>query len=172
MSKQDFENELDLLLSLSSYIMEPIQQQYINMDKYIDTLRLQNLYDKKAINDYYNQIYALLVKDKVVSTKWKHEYQMFELIISVYQDARYQYYADWVSPQNYDVYVPSIKTAFEFQGLQHYEAVDFWGGTSGFSKRQELDERKRLLSAQNGIKLVEWKYDEPITLKTLNQKLE
>lgn len=103
LSKRDFKNELDLLLSLSDYIMKPIQQQYIKMGKYIDSLKLQNLYDKKIINDYCNQIYALLVKDKVVPTKWKHEYQMFELIISVYQDARYQYYADWVSPQNYDV---------------------------------------------------------------------
>lgn len=60
----------------------------------------------------------------------------------------------WLCNQHLDVYVPSIRTAIEYQGEQHEESIEHWGGIEGLKKRQELDERKRLLCAENSIRLL------------------
>lgn len=33
-----------------------------------------------------------------------------------------------------DIYIPSLNTAIEYQGLQHFQPVDFYGGGKGFYK--------------------------------------
>lgn len=162
-----FENELNLYMTLANGIMEPIQQQYIKMFEYVKCNNNNNY-----IKNYCNEIYNDLVVNHAIPTKWKHEAQMFDLIVANFPDARFQYYAEWIAPQNYDVYIPSIRTAFEFQGLQHYESVDFFGGDVALKKRNELDNRKRMISENENIRLIEWKYDEPIMKKILDEKLK
>lgn len=54
----------------------------------------------------------------------------------------------------------------------YFEPIDFWGGEEGFKYRQKLDEQKRKLCIENNIKLIEWRYDEPISQIMLNKKLK
>jgi hypothetical protein len=39
---------------------------------------------------------------------------------------------DWLAGQRFDVWLPEISVAVEFNGIQHYEPVDFFGGESGY----------------------------------------
>ena len=64
--------------------------------------------------------------------------------------------------QELDVYVPSLKIGVEYQGRQHYDPVEFFGGDEGLRYRQELDKKKRMLCKENDILLVEFRYDESI----------
>lgn len=66
----------------------------------------------------------------------------------------YQKRFSWLSLQSLDFYLPKHNVAIECQGIQHFQAIDFFGGDSGLTKTKERDERKRKLCNENGIKLI------------------
>jgi len=49
--------------------------------------------------------------------------------------------------------------AIEFQGKQHYEPIEFFGGLERFNKQQEYDNRKRKYCINNNIILIEIPYN-------------
>lgn len=55
-----------------------------------------------------------------------------------------------------------ILCIIEYQGIQHYNCVDYFGGQEGFEKQQYRDNLKRQYCKENNIKLIEipyWDYD-------------
>lgn len=50
----------------------------------------------------------------------------------------------------------------EYNGKQHYEPIDYFGGELRFKKQQERDELLREYCCKNEIKLLEYKYDIPL----------
>ena len=68
---------------------------------------------------------------------------MFRIAKSLYRDAVFQYHEDWLGRQSLDVYIPRLNLGIEYQGIQHYEPVEFFGGEDGLRSRKELDQRKR-----------------------------
>lgn len=58
----------------------------------------------------------------------------------------------------FDFYIPSIKTAIEYDGRQHYEPVELWGGVEGYNNRKMHDDMKNKYCQQNGINLIRLPY--------------
>lgn len=52
------------------------------------------------------------------------------------------------------------KYAIEFQGIQHFQPVDFFGGEKGFIEQQRRDNIKREYCKNNNIILIECNYDD------------
>ena len=123
---------------------------------------------KRKRNNIYNKAIAKGFK----LNKWSSEQSLYALIVKYFNDAIYQYQDKWLGLQSLDVYIPSLKIAFEYQGEQHYSATDFFGGEEKFKIRQERDARKRALCLENGVTLIEWRYDEEITKEILATKLK
>jgi hypothetical protein len=74
---------------------------------------------------------------------------------------------------SYDFHVPYYNMLIEFQGKQHENPVDVFGGQEQFKVQQEHDRRKREYARLHGITLIEiWYYDidniEDILLNYLN----
>lgn len=46
----------------------------------------------------------------------------------------------------------------EYNGIQHYEANDYFGGEEQFKKQKEHDKRKRDYAKKHGYKLITIKY--------------
>lgn len=63
-----------------------------------------------------------------------------------------------ISPLSYDFYIPSHKLLIEYQGLQHYEPVEFFGGEEIFEKQKIHDEMKREYARDKGYLLLEIPY--------------
>lgn|SRR5574344_1245565 len=61
---------------------------------------------------------------------------------------------------NYDFYISSWNMLIEFQGIQHYQPVEYFGGKESFLTQQEHDKRKRDYAKQNGIILLEIRFDQ------------
>lgn len=120
---------------------------------------------RKHAKSKYDAEKKILLEKEELNIRWKGEYSMFKLARDLYKDAIYQYHVDWLGLQSIDVYIPSIKVGIEYQGIQHFEPVDFFGGKEGLEYRQELDEKKRWLCKENGISLLEWRYDDALTVK-------
>lgn len=70
-----------------------------------------------------------------------------------------EYSPEFLGLLRYDFYIVELNIAVEWNGKQHYEPIDFFGGEDSFNKTVKRDMRKRILSEKNGIKLIELKYD-------------
>ena len=57
-----------------------------------------------------------------------------------------------------DGYNEELKIAFEYQGLQHYEAVEYFGGEESMLAQQKRDNLKKELCEKNNIILIEIPY--------------
>lgn len=103
---------------------------------------------------------------------WVSEMQLYNLVKEVFPDAQHHVIPAWLKPQELDVYVPSKKLGFEYQGIQHYEPLEFFGGKEALDRRRSLDERKKRQCRSNGIVLIEWRFDEPIDRALFLQKIK
>jgi hypothetical protein len=102
---------------------------------------------------------------------WTSELALLDLFRAIWPNAKHQWRPWFLGRQSIDIYIPEINLAVEYQGQQHYEPVALFGGEEGFNNTQARDERKRLLLEANGVLLLEWKYDAPITKERLTSKL-
>ena len=104
-----------------------------------------------------------LIAKGVINKKWKSETTLFQLVKAQFTDAIFQYRPAWLAPQSLDIYIPSLRIGIEYQGIQHYESIDFFGGDEAFNHRQALDKRKQDRCLLNSVKLIEWNYHISLT---------
>ena len=57
-------------------------------------------------------------------------------------------------PLPFDFYLDDYNTCIEYQGEQHYKAIDFWGGEESFQYRQNNDNIKKKYCEDNNINLI------------------
>jgi predicted nucleic acid-binding Zn-ribbon protein len=65
----------------------------------------------------------------------------------------------------FDFYIPELNMCIEYDGEQHFKAVDHFGGEEGLKTRQFHDQIKTSYCEQNNILLLRIKYDENIEEK-------
>jgi hypothetical protein len=72
----------------------------------------------------------------------------------------------------FDFYLPSKNTCIEYNGLQHYKVVEYFGGIDSFIEGQKRDIIKEQYCSDNKIKLIIIKYSDNIreNLMTLLKK--
>ena len=73
----------------------------------------------------------------------------------------------------FDFYLPQYNCCIEFDGGQHYEIIEWFGGLEGFIDRKIKDTIKNIYCQQNNIKLIRipyWDFDniEQILIKELS----
>ena len=159
-----FNDEYEIFYNLWKILLPFLQRMYERTKCFLS--------DKNnAWKDDVNQLQSQLVADGTIVSKWKSEQTLFTLVKKEYPDALFQFRPRWLEPQNLDIYIPSINVGIEYQGIQHYESIDFFGGENAFIHRQNLDNRKRHLCEENGLKLIAWPYTDEITLKLLKEKI-
>ncbi|MDO4805018.1 MAG: hypothetical protein Q4A32_09400 [Lachnospiraceae bacterium] len=153
-----FSSELEFFRHLTEVIMPLFHWWYADLalyeekDGYKTNWRLER-----------TRIRTRLTADGVIKPKWKHELTLFHAVRELYPDTLYQYRPEWLGRQSLDLYIPSLATAIEYQGIQHYHPIEFFGGEEALAQRQELDRKKRKLCEENQVRLVEWPYSEQPT---------
>ena len=48
-----------------------------------------------------------------------------------------------------DIYIPDLKLAIEYDGIQHFKPIEFWGGKEAFEKQQQRDQLKNKLISEH-----------------------
>lgn len=96
-------------------------------------------------------------------SKNKLETKLKEFLKKEYKKIIFQYMPEWLKTikmgkQSLDICLLKYKIAIEYQGIQHFKPVEFFGGDLKFIENQERDERKRLLCEENGYKLFYFSY--------------
>lgn len=121
-------------------------------------------------NSKYDTLYAKIIDEGKYTPKWKSEFELYKLVKTYFSDAVYQYHAGFLGHQSLDIFIPSLNTGIEYQGKQHFEPIDFFGGTESFENVKKRDAEKREKCKKEGIRLIEWKYEEPISKMVLEKK--
>ena len=60
----------------------------------------------------------------------------------------------------FDFYLPEYNYCIEYNGQQHYEPIEYFGGQSQFLIRQERDNEKKKYCEDNNIRLIIFRYDQ------------
>ena len=75
----------------------------------------------------------------------------------------------WLGSQHFDIWIPSLNVAIEYQGKQHDEPVGYFGGEDAFLKGQIRDKKKKNIAISNSCNLIEVRpgYDFSVIKKEL-----
>ena len=87
---------------------------------------------------------------------WISETELFYKISEYFKEYEVIHHAspDWIGRQHLDIYLPSLNLGIEYQGAQHYEPIEFFGGEEAFKKSVERDKRKKKLCVKNNCVLI------------------
>ncbi|MYL64186.1 hypothetical protein GLW07_12570 [Bacillus hwajinpoensis] len=164
-----FDSELYLSCYLHYNFLLPVQKYVNKRAEYFNKNDIGMSLDE--FKEKRDKIYqGLLLKGKA-KIKWKNELDLYKTVYKIYPDAIYQFRESWLDRQSLDVYIPSLKIGIEYQGQQHYEPVEFFGGQEGFVYRQKLDELKKEKCREKGIHLIQWSYKDIISKANLTRKI-
>ena len=161
-----FKSELDFFQSLTRVIMPFFQWWYTDLALYEEKDGLRANWRLAR-----TKIRTKLTAEGIIKPKWKHELSLFHAVRGFYPDTLYQYRPDWLGRQSLDLYIPSLSTAIEYQGVQHYLPVEFFGGEEALCQRRDLDRVKKELCAANSVRLIEWPYSVDPTDKNVRKML-
>ena len=108
--------------------------------------------------------------------KWKNEYLLYELCKELYgSQVIYQFRPPFLKGNkgqlSYDIYLSKYQIAIEYQGKQHFEPVDYFGGESSFRDLQLRDALKKKLSKNAGVLLIEITYKETVSKSLIEEKV-
>jgi hypothetical protein len=70
-----------------------------------------------------------------------------------------------ILPLPFDFYLPDYNILIEYDGRQHFESVDLFGGQEGFERRKLNDEIKNKYCIKNGIPLLRISHLEDVDSK-------
>lgn len=128
-----------------------------------------NQYIRKARN-YYRERFHL----PKIGEGWVSETKLFELVKNYFKDYKvyFHYRQAWLNGLELDIFVPDKKLAIEYMGKQHYEPVNFFGGTNSHTATVKRDVIKKGLCEKNGIELIYFDYQTDVTKDNLRIALE
>lgn len=104
-------------------------------------------------------------------------YELFKLLDDLgFKGIREKTFDGMVSPYSgnklrVDYYIPSLNLAVEYNGRQHYMFIEHYHkDLKGFKESRLRDKAKRDFLIKNGIPLIIWRYDEPVTKEKVKEK--
>ena len=68
-------------------------------------------------------------------------------------------------PLSFDFYLIDYNICIEFDGRQHFQIIEKWGGIDELASTQKRDQIKNEYCHNNNIRLYRIKYDEDINLR-------
>lgn len=113
----------------------------------------------------------------IPENKWKSEQLVYELTKKLYKKytVLYQHRPFFLKSEkgqmSYDIFICGLNVAIEYQGKQHFEPVEIFGGEEHFKEQTYRDKLKKKLSFQNGVSLVYINYWEDISPDLIKEKV-
>lgn len=139
----------------------------VNALLHLDLDRMHDIRRQAAWVELMNEAVAWLSprwREEIGISPWISEQQAFQLVKRRFKGKTILLHDQplWLAPQHLDITVADINLAVEYMGLQHYKAVDVFGGEEAFRRTVERDKRKRELCRAAGVVLEYIRYDEDI----------
>lgn len=128
------------------------------IDRYTSKLarRINNIIENKVREDFgYNK----------VGEGWVSETSLYYIIKEIFpnEEIKRHYRPEFLEGLELDIFLPGFNIGIEYQGIQHFIPIKYWGGETAFKSLQERDRRKKRLCANNHIELIYFNYDDEIS---------
>jgi len=136
----------------------------------------------------YGTIYHFVKEDRVnlenelrehwgypkIGEKWTTETHLYYLFKEIFPNNQiiFHYRGKEMNKLEIDIFIPELKLAIEYQGIQHYSTVEHWGGKEGLKQRQKNDIIKAQLCKENDYNLVEFFYHDEISRDLVIERIE
>lgn len=136
-------------------------------------------YSRKPIERHFGSFNKMLVELGIPTNRYKHAEKVIRLFEEVLGTKAIQEKTfDWLKNDKtgYNMYLDAFfeehNIVLEHHGIQHYEFVPFMEKYEGaFEERQYRDKLKKKLCLEQGMKFIEFAYNEPITRQNVISKL-
>lgn len=108
-----------------------------------------------------------------IGEKWISETILYQIVkeIFVEREIIFHYRGKELEGLEIDIFIPSLKLGFEYQGQQHFKNVQHWGGELGLEKRIENDKKKKYICNIIGYHLIEVFYYDTLSSNTVLNKI-
>jgi hypothetical protein len=107
--------------------------------------------------------------------RWTSETILFQLVKADYGSEytlKRHHRPDWLEGLELDIFIVEANIGIEYQGIQHYEAIEHWGGEEALNERQERDKRKKEICDEHGVEIIEVRHDEELSEDLVKSKIE
>ena len=133
----------------------------------------QQVFEEAKKGAFTNYDYFSYTDGKV---KWKSEFLVYQIVKKLFPaETVYQYRPLFLKTEkgqmSYDIFISGLNIAIEYQGKQHFEPVNYFGGQESFKDNVKRDELKKHLSELNNVKLIYISYKETINEKLITEKI-
>lgn len=110
---------------------------------------------------------------KKVGDAWTSETILYHIVRSLLPNfaIRRHYRPNFLDGLEIDIFIEELRVGIEYQGIQHYEPVNHWGGKEALEKLQKRDLKKKKIADSLGIPIVYFKYNEHLNDDIVIDKL-
>jgi hypothetical protein len=111
---------------------------------------------------------------KKIGDAWTSETILYHIVRSLFPNFTIlrHYRPDFLKGLELDIFIEELKVGLEYQGIQHYEPVNHWGGKEALEKLKKRDLKKKKIVDSLGILIVYFKYDEHLNDEIVIDKLK
>ena len=108
-----------------------------------------------------------------IGERWINETMLYNYISVLFPNYEIHREAspDWLEGQRFDIYIPKLSLAIEYQGEQHFRAIELFGGKEGLLKTIKRDKIKADKCNKNQIHLVYFTYKDDLSEKLIEKRL-
>jgi hypothetical protein len=110
----------------------------------------------KLLRDSENE-YRLQIGANKIGEGWISETELYYKIKKHFTNYNIIHHGkpEWLGRQHFDIWMPKMNIAIEYQGAQHDKPIDFFGGEEAFKKNQKRDKLKKQKCLKNDVSLIE-----------------
>lgn len=158
----------------SAFLLRYMPYHYLfSLRKHGKFIFSQNFSQDKEYREIENEVREQFGYPKI-GEKWISETILYKIVRILFPSLEviHHYRGKELEGLEIDVWMPELKVGIEYQGVQHFEVIEHWGGIDGLRKRSANDKKKKILCKSLGYNLIEFRYDENLTEDKLRKKLE
>ena len=161
----DVKNHFDLRV-LESYANEIISNFRIYVKQWETLSSISDIDDKeiKKVISFYERELRDSENDLRLSRGlpkigegWISETELFYHIRTEFSNLKVIHHGrpEWLGRQHLDIYIEDFNIGIEYQGKQHSQSIEYFGGDTSFTKQLMLDEKKKSICKENSCELIE-----------------
>ncbi len=135
--------------------LEPAKKQHIQIMQLIENIVREKFGHKK------------------IGEAWVNETILYHIVSSISPNTKVlrHFRPSFLSGLELDIYIPDHSIGIEYQGIQHFEPIEHWGGREGLFRLQERDRIKAKLCAENNVQLIYFYHYEILSDEFVRSKL-
>lgn len=108
----------------------------------------------------------------LVGEGWISETNLYYQLKRALPEHKIQHHASpkWLGRQHIDIFLPEINVGVEYQGSQHDQPIEYFGGQEAFERTKKRDIRKKQMCTRNGVRLIRVRpgYDLPSLVEEIS----